>query len=373
MFRYLKIIKVKKMEFIENFFTGAPTWLNALLFIIGLFLIIKGGDWFVDSASWIAEVLGVPKFVIGATIVSIATTLPEMIVSIAATVKGNVDMAAGNAIGSVTANTAMIMGVFIVCMPFVIKRKEFTPKALLMFLASAGLVLGCIFTQKNTLTFEGETQDYYSLSVYGTVFLIAVFITFFIENFISMKKQDRQITTTLDSIAIKFDDDASVVKEKASATEWIKYILTFILGAGGTVIGAEILVNSGTILAEEIHVPQRIISVFAVAIGTSLPELVTTITALRKKEGALSVGNILGANIIDLTLILPICSFISMGNGSGALAVSASSVTVDTVVCLAAIAVAIFPTIASGKFRRWQGVVMLAGYVGYVVVTVLLK
>ena len=106
------------MEFIENFFAGAPVWLNALLFIVGLALIIKGGDWFVDSASWIAEVLGVPKFVIGATIVSIATTLPEMIVSIAATIRGNVDMAAGNAIGSVTANTAMIMAVFIVCMPF---------------------------------------------------------------------------------------------------------------------------------------------------------------------------------------------------------------------------------------------------------------
>ena len=124
------------------------TVLMYVLFAIGLVLIIKGGDWFVDSASWIAEVLGVPKFVIGATIVSIATTLPEMIVSIQATAKGNVDMAAGNAIGSVTANTAMIMGVFIVCMPFAIKRKEFAPKAIMMFFASVALVLGCIFTKQ---------------------------------------------------------------------------------------------------------------------------------------------------------------------------------------------------------------------------------
>lgn len=361
------------MEFVESFFQSAPTLLTAALFAAGLFFIIKGGDWFVDSASWIAEVLGVPKFVIGATIVSIATTLPEMIVSVAATVKGNVDMAAGNAIGSVTANTAMILGVFIVCMPFTVKRKEFTPKALLMFLASVGLVLGCIFTQKKTMTFECETQEYYSLSLYGTIILIAIFTAFFIENFISMKNQDRQITTTLDSIAIKYADDKSAIKEKATTKEWVKYILTFIIGAAGTVVGAEILVNAGTVLAEDIHVPQRIISVFAVAIGTSLPELVTTITALRKKEGALSVGNILGANIIDLTLILPICSFVSMGNGSGALAVSASSVTIDMFVCLAAISVAIFPTIVSGKFRRWQGIVMLLGYVGYVAVTVLMK
>ncbi len=361
------------MEFLTDFFASAPTYLTAIFFVVGLVLIIKGGDWFVDAASWIAEELGVPKFVIGATIVSIATTLPEMIVSIAATVKGNVDMAAGNAIGSVTANTAMILGVFIVCMPFAVKRREFAPKSLLMFTASLALVLGCIFTVRQQMTFEGETQDYYSLSLYGTIILLIIFIVFFIENFITMKNETRQITTTPETIAIMFDDDASIKKESASAKVWAKYIIMFLVGAGATVIGAELLVNAGTQLAENIGVPQRIISVFAVAIGTSLPELVTTITALRKKEGALSVGNILGANIIDLSLILPICSFISMKGGSGALAVSASSVTVDMVVCLAAIAIAVFPTIATKKFHCWQGILMLAGYVGYVIVTVVLK
>ena len=361
------------MEFVESFFSSAPTWVTAIFFVVGLVFIIKGGDWFVDAASWIAEVLGVPKFVIGATIVSIATTLPEMIVSIAATIRGNVDMAAGNAIGSVTANTAMILGVFIVCMPFAVERKEFTPKSLLMFGASAFLVLGCIFTAKNTLTFEGEQQEYFSLSTYGTIALVIVFIIFFIENFISMKNSDKQIEPSPDSVAIQFEDDIVPTKETATGKDWFKYITMFIAGAAGTVIGAELLVNAGTSLAEDIHVPQRIISVFAVAIGTSLPELVTTITALRKKEGALSVGNILGANIIDLTLILPICSFISMGNGNGALAVSVSSVTIDMIVCLGAIAVAVFPTIISKKFRRWQGIAMLAGYIGYIVVTVVLK
>ena len=223
------------------------------------------------------------------------------------------------------------------------------------------------------LTFEGETQEYYSLSLYGTIALIVVFAVFFVENFISMKNSDKQIEPSPDSVAIQFEDEIVPTKETATAKDWAKNIAMFIIGAAGTVVGAEILVNSGTVLAEQIHVPQRIISVFAVAIGTSLPELVTTITALRKKEGALSVGNILGANIIDLTLILPICSFITMGGGSGSLAVSASSVTVDMVVCLCAIAIAIFPTIATKKFHRWQGVAMLAGYVGYIAVTVLAK
>ena len=164
------------------------TVLMYVLFIVGLVLIIKGGDWFVDSASWIAEVAGVPKFVIGATIVSIATTLPEMIVSITATAKGNVEMAAGNAIGSVTANTAMIMGIFIVCMPFAIERKSFSPKAIMMFLASATLVLGCIFTAKEKMTFVDETGDFYHLTVIGLIVLILIFVAFFIENFTKSKQ-----------------------------------------------------------------------------------------------------------------------------------------------------------------------------------------
>ena len=347
------------------------TILMYVLFIVGLVLIIKGGDWFVDSASWIAEVLGIPKFVIGATIVSIATTLPEMIVSIQATAKGNVDMAAGNAIGSVTANTAMIMGIFIVCMPFAVKRKEFAPKGIMMFLASLGLVLGCIFTAKQELTFEGETNSYFSLSTIGLIILIIIFIAFFIENFISMKNENKQIEPSPTNIGLQEEDDIVPTKETATGKDWAKNLIFFALGAAGIIIGADLLVDYGTEIAKSLNVPQRVISVIAIAIGTSLPELVTTITALRKKVGALSVGNILGANIIDLTLILPICSFVSMGKGTGALAVSVSSVTIDMIVCLAAIAVAVFPTIFTKKFQRWQGIVMLLGYVGYVISVVI--
>ncbi len=343
------------------------TVLMYVLFIVGLVLIIKGGDWFVDSASWIAEVLGVPKFVIGATIVSVATTLPEMIVSVQATIKGNVEMAAGNAIGSVTANTAMIMGLFIVCMPFVIKRKEFAPKGIMMFCASVALVLGCIFTSKQSLTFEGENNLYYSLSTIGLIVLIAIFVIFFIENFLSMKNENKQIEPDPHGIGIQEEDDIVPTKETATKKDWIKNLIFFALGAAGIIIGADLLVEHGTNIAKSLNVPQRVISVIAIAIGTSLPELVTTITALRKKVGALSVGNILGANIIDLTLILPVCSIVSLSRGTGALAVSVSSVTVDMIVCLAAIAVAVFPTIIFKKFQRWQGIVMLLGYVGYVI------
>ena len=346
------------------------TVLMYVLFVIGLVLIIKGGDWFVDSASWIAEVAGVPKFVIGATIVSIATTLPEMIVSITATAQGNVDMAAGNAIGSVTANSAMIMGLFIVCMPFAVKRKEFAPKALMMLAASATLVLGCIFTKKESLTFEGETNLYYRLTLIGIIVLAIIFIAFFIENFISLKKENTQIEPSPDNIGLQPEDGIIPTKETATSKDWTKNIAFFIAGAAGIVIGAQLLVTHGTNIAVSLGIPQRIISVLAIAIGTSLPELVTTITAIRKKAGALSVGNILGANIIDLSLILPICSAVSAGKGSGMLAVSAASVEIDMIVCLAAIAIAVIPTIITKKFHRAQGIVMLTGYIGYVLYTV---
>lgn len=338
-----------------------------LLFAVGLILIIKGGDWFVDSASWIAEVLGVPKFVIGATIVSIATTLPEMIVSVQATAKGNVDMAAGNAIGSVTANTAMIMGMFIIFMPFAVKRKEFSPKALMMLAASVTLVLGCIFTEKEVLTFENETNEYFTLSNIGLIVLIFIFIIFFVENFISLKKQNKQTEPSPDNIGLQEEDDIIPTEENATKSQWTKNLLCFVLGAVGIVIGADLLVDYGTRIASSLGIPQRVISVVAIAIGTSLPELVTAITAIRKKLGALSVGNILGANIIDLTLILPVCSFVSMSKGTGALAVSVSSVTVDMIVCIAAVCLAVIPTIITKKFSRWQGAVMLAGYLGYVI------
>lgn len=358
----------------EAFFQNPDTSVVLVggLFVLGLILIIKGGDWFVDSASWIAEVLGVPKFVIGATIVSIATTLPEMIVSITATAKGNVDMATGNAVGSVTANTAMIMGIFIVCMPFAVKRKEFTPKATMMFLSSVVLALAAGLTASQAMVFEGETNQYHTLHMIGVVALFVIFIAFFIENFISMKNASVQIEPSPDSIGLQEEDDVVPSRESASGADWVKNIAMFLIGAFCTVMGAQLLVNGGTRLAQDIGIPQRIISVIAIAIGTSLPELVTTITALRKKEGALSVGNILGANIIDLTLILPICSFISMGKGMGPLAVSSQSVF-DMVICIAAIGIAVIPTIFTQKFKRWQGAATLTGYLAYVLYTVFAK
>lgn len=354
------------MEFLETFFAQANIFVVVALFIVGLIFIIKGGDWFVDSASWIAEVLGVPKFVIGATIVSLATTLPEMIVSVVAAADGKVDMAAGNAVGSVTANTAMIMGIFIVCMPFAVKRKEFAPKALMMLAATIALTLGSALT--GLIDVPGLEGKYHTLSTVGVVILFIIFIAFFIENFISMKNSSVQFEPSPDNIGLQEEDNIVPTKESATGSDWVKNIVMFVVGAVCIVIGAQLLINGGTRIAKEMNISERVIAVIAVAIGTSLPELVTTITALRKKEGALSVGNILGANIIDLTLILPICSFVSMGKGQGSLVVSTGSVF-DMIICICAVSIVVIPTLFTKKLQRWQGVLSLGGYFAYVIYT----
>ena len=354
------------MEFLETFFAQANIFVVVALFIVGLIFIIKGGDWFVDSASWIAEVLGVPKFVIGATIVSLATTLPEMIVSVVAAADGKVDMAAGNAVGSVTANTAMIMGIFIVCMPFAVKRKEFAPKALMMLAATIALTLGSALT--GLIDVPGLEGKYHTLSTVGVVILFIIFIAFFIENFISMKNSSVQLEPSPDNIGLQEEDDIVPTKESVTGSDWAKNIVMFVVGAVCIVIGAQLLINGGTRIAKEMNISERVIAVIAVAIGTSLPELVTTITALRKKEGALSVGNILGANIIDLTLILPICSFVSMGKGQGSLVVSTGSVF-DMIICICAVSIVVIPTLFTKKLQRWQGVLSLGGYFAYVIYT----
>ena len=113
------------------------------LFVLGLILIIKGGDWFVDSAVWIANATGIPKFIIGATVVSLATTLPELTVSVTGGLGGELDMAVGTAVGSVTANIGLIMGISLVCLPAVIQRSQLWLKAVLMSLAAALLWLMC--------------------------------------------------------------------------------------------------------------------------------------------------------------------------------------------------------------------------------------
>ena len=309
-----------------------------LLFLVGIVFIVKGGDYFVDAASWIAEVSGIPKLIIGATIVSLATTLPEMLVSVMAAAKGSVDMAIGNAVGSVTANIGLIMGISLVCMPAVIKRMDYLMKSVLM-LAAAALIVAS--------GFMGRTGTVISVA------LMVVFVLFLGENITSARR------------AMKAGEDGGERRKVSGGREVAANLVKFAVGAVGIVWGADLLVDNGSALAAMVGIPERVIGVTIIAVGTSLPELITTITAIAKKQSSLSVGNILGANIIDLTLILPLSSFVS----GKPLPIAETSARIDLPACLLVGCIAVIPAMAAEKFRRWQGVLLLAVYGVYLFLT----
>lgn len=323
------------ISFFDSLNGGPLIAVAAVVFVVGLVLTIKGGDWFVDSASWFAEATGIPKFVVGATIVSFATTLPELLVSVRAAMNGSAQLAIGNAVGSVTANTTLIMGVSLVAMAGVVNRKSFSLKGGLLVAAVIGLTV---------LSLKG------SLPTWSAFVLWAIFLVFMISNLIEGKN------------AAEGDEIDSYEKKEIPSK-----VLFFIIGTASIVFGAEFLVSSGKTIATGIGISETIIGFTVIALGTSLPELVTTLTAIRKKESSLSVGNIIGANIIDTTLILPLCSII----GGKALPVERVNLVFDFPVCIIACAVAIVPTIIMGKFKKWQGFALLAVYATYMALLVL--
>lgn len=306
------------------------------LFLLGLLLIVKGGDWFLDGAVWIAEASGIPRFIVGATVVSIATTLPELTVSVTGVLEGEIDLAVGNAVGSVTANIGLILGISVLCMPSAVNRGQFTLKAVLMLCGAVLLTILC----------QGG-----SLPLFSGLLLFAIFALYLWNNIYDAR------------ISMAVDRDSGPRRRAASHRKMISKLGMFALGLAGIIIGSQLLIDYGSALALKLGVPASIIGVTLVAVGTSLPELVTTLTAIAKKEASMSIGNIVGANVIDLTMILPVCSAVS----GGSLAIGHQTTELDLPACLVVGAVAMLPPLVTGRFYRWQGFALLGLYVGYLV------
>ena len=303
-----------------------------LLFALGLFCIIRGGDRFVDAAAWMASASGIPPFIIGATIVSVATTLPEILVSVMAALSGQADMAAGNAIGSVTANTALILALTILFLPHPIDRSRFLPKACILIAAILVLWLSGL---------SGW------LTPIGSMGLFLLFIVFIGEN--------------LHTARLEPMTDENVATGRGTV---LKNILWFVLGAGEIVLGSRLLVDNGTLIARDIfHIDERIISLTMVAVGTSLPELVTAVSAIIKRRPAITAGNILGANTIDMLLILPLCALMQ----GGTLPMSRATVLIDLPFCLLAVLITMIPTLIKRRFYRAQGLLAILIYIIYTV------
>ena len=318
-------------------FTGGSLFMVLLLFAAGLLCIIKGGDLFVDAASWIAEASGIPKFIIGATVVSFATTMPEMLVSVFAALQGHADIAVGNAVGSVTANVGLIMCVALICMECAMTRKQFGVKACLLLAAILALF--------------GFTRDG-QLSVLESVLILVIFVGFLVESLIAARQEQGS------------ELPAQEERPKIDKKTVLLNIGKFLLGAAGIVLGAQLLIDNGSALARMLGVPDAVIAATMIAIGTSLPELVTTLTAIKKKQASLSVGNIIGANIMDLTLIMPLCAIIQ----GKPMTVERQGMLLDIPACLIICAAALIPALVQGKFKRWIGYLIGGLYIAYLII-----
>ncbi len=312
-----------------------------LLFIVGLICLIKGGDWFVDGATGIAERFHVPELLIGATVVSIGTTLPEVMVSATSAAKGYGSMAYGNAIGSIICNTALIAAITVALAPAAVDRK--TLKMPLLFFFGSAIFYAVI----------SYTTGYFSRPV-GLVFLV-VFAGYMVILIRQAVTESKKQTASADEVS--GEEEAPLWKE----------ILLLVVGAVLIAIGARLLVDNGTIIAEGLGVPQSVIALTFVALGTSLPELVTAVVSLAKGHGSLSLGNIIGANLFNLVLVSGVAISVNPFEvpSQKLIAGMNASLLVDIPVMLFVMLFLTVPALLTGKLKRYQGILLLALYAAY--------
>ena len=308
-----------------------------LLFIVGLLCLIKGGDWFVDGASALARRFHLPELLIGATVVSIGTTLPEVMVSTMSAVSGHGEIAYGNAIGSVICNAALIAAITIAVRPGKVDPKSLrTPVA--FFFVAAAFYAGVAYTTGSFTRPVG-------------IILLAMFVAYIVCNVMAMKNAPAP------DEAEETDENGSLAKELGLLA----------IGAVLIAVGADLLVDNGTLIAQALGVPESVIALTFVALGTSLPELVTAITSLVKGHGALSLGNVIGANVFNLVLVSGVSVTLapfSIPQNSTIMGIN-SSLVMDLPVMFAVMLLLTVPALLKGRLSRWQGVLLLCIYAAF--------
>ena len=307
-----------------------------LLFLLGLVLLIKGGDWFVEGAVGIAHRFHLSEILIGATIVSIGTTLPEVMVSSQAALMGNSGISYGNAIGSIICNTALIAALSAAIRPSKVDRSTLLTPTIVYFVAAGIYAL--------TAWIRGGFSR-----LNGIIFL-AIFVVYMIV----LIKQGLSNPDTSQK-------DTSSDEDKPLWPDLIRLAV----GAAVIAVGANLLVNNGTKIAQALGVPDSVIGLTFVALGTSLPELVTAITSLAKGHSALSLGNVIGANIFNIVLVSGMAITISPFKIPAEKTIGSvnSSLIIDIPLMLIVMGILTIPTIIRGRLKRWQGCLLLGIYV----------
>ena len=310
-----------------------------LLFIVGLLFLIKGGDWFVDGASALARRFHLPELLIGATVVSIGTTLPEVMVSTMSAVSGHGEIAYGNAIGSVICNAALIAAITIAVRPGKVDPKTLKTPVLFFFAATAIYCIAAYGFGKFTRPMG--------------ILMLTMFVAYMVVNVMQMKNSPTEVQTA-----------------EEEPMPLPKTLILLVVGAVAIAIGANLLVDNGTLIAQAMGVPESVIALTFVALGTSLPELVTAITSLIKGHSDLSVGNVVGANVFNLVLVSGVSVTLAPFTipQSNTLFGINSSLVLDLPVMLLVMLIMTVPALAKGRMNRAQGIILLAIYVAFCVI-----
>ena len=317
--------------------------ISVLLFAVGLVLLIKGGDWFVDGATGIAKRFHLPDIVVGATVVSIGTTLPEVMVSTTGALAGSGAMAYGNAIGSIICNTSLIAAISIAVNPGPVNVKSMKTPAVFFFCSAAMYCLAAY----GLGTFP-RWMGFVMLSVF------VVYMVLTVRN--GLKNPDA---------------GAEEEEEESKPKKLWQELLLLVVGAAVIAVGADLLVDHGQVIALGLGVPETVVALLFVALGTSLPELVTTITSLKKGRASLGVGNVIGANVFNLVLVSGVAVSLApfdvpventlLNTGLNL------SLVFDIPVMLGVMSLMIFPALLQKKLSRWQGILLLCIYAAFCV------
>ena len=318
----------------EQFFESLPLWVNILLFLAGFSIITKGANWFVGSAVSIAEATGVPKIVIGATIVSVATTFPEFCVSFIASLMNHPETAVGNSIGSAVCNIGLILGTSVLIRPMVVQKKAALRQGAFMLAAGISAIL---------LAFNGQLSQ-----LDGLVLLVGLvcYIWYSLRN--SGRKRDSAVNTGSKRIA-----EERFSWQKSSA------IQRFCIGGIGVGLGSVLLVQNAAVIARWLGVPELIIALTLVSVGTSLPEYLTSLTAIAKGHGDLGVGNVIGANVLDMFWVLGASSLVR------SLSIQRQTQVLDFPFMLLLMGLCVLFSTTGRKIYRWEGAILFGFYCLY--------
>lgn len=327
---------------------------------VGVVILVKSADWFTDASVSIAHRFNVPEIIIGATLVSLATTLPEFAVSFAAALEDKVDMAVGNAVGSTICNIGLILGLCTILSPMGVGRKGFVR-------SGAGLLLLCILFAFLGYTFPEGTR-------WSGVVLLACLVIYFAttvrSTMIQRMKDPLRVKvvgepvpeTTLEGLAAETTVDGAerIVLATGLSGPWIAAY--FVLGAVGVIGGSKLVVYCAEHIALAAGISRQIIALTLVALGTSTPELVVSIAAILKKQRGLSIGNIIGANILNLAWVMGACSLVTI------VPFNTQNLRFDIPVMLLLTILLLVFGFTGERLSRREGAVLLTVYVIYVAV-----